>query len=82
MCNQEKLRQQIHQTFAPLPIWEAPYYSHEILGVSQLGELAQTVFGDTDPTQIFYRGPVQEVTREDGKYVLRLPLPMSRWTKC
>jgi arsenite-transporting ATPase len=73
--NQEKLRQQIHQTFAPLPIWEAPYYSHEILGTHQLGELAQTIFGDTDPTQIFYRGPVQEVTREDDKYVLRLPLP-------
>src|SRR5579875_1951219 len=26
--NQEKLRNQIHATFAPLPIWEAPYYSH------------------------------------------------------
>ncbi len=39
--NQEKLRNQIHATFAPLPIWEAPYYSHEILGIPQLSELAQ-----------------------------------------
>jgi arsenite/tail-anchored protein-transporting ATPase len=73
--NQEKLRQQIHQTFAPLPIWQAPYYSHEILGVNQLSALAQTIFGNTDPTRIFYRGPVQEVTRQGDKYVLRLPLP-------
>ncbi|HET9919005.1 MAG TPA: TRC40/GET3/ArsA family transport-energizing ATPase [Ktedonobacteraceae bacterium] len=73
--NQEKLRQQIHQTFAPLPIWEAPYYPHEILGTKQLGELAQTVFGNTDPTQIFYRGAVQEITRQGDTYVLRLPLP-------
>ncbi len=73
--NQEKLRLQIHQTFAPLPIWEAPYYSHEILGVNQLGALAQTIFGDTDPTQIFYRGPVQEVTQQGDIYILRLPLP-------
>src|SRR5579875_1916154 len=73
--NQEKLRQQIHQTFAPLPIWEAPYYAHEILGVNQLGALAQTIFGDTDPTQIFYRGPVQEVTQQGEEYILRLPLP-------
>ncbi|HLI05286.1 MAG TPA: ArsA family ATPase [Ktedonobacteraceae bacterium] len=73
--NQEKLRQQIHQTFAPLPIWEAPYYAHEILGIQQLGALAQVIFGDTDPTQIFYRGPIQEVTREGDEYVLRLPLP-------
>ncbi len=73
--NQEKLRTQVHNTFAPLPIWEAPYYSHEIIGIAQLGELAQAVFGDTDPTQVFYRGPIQEVTRQGDTYVLRLPLP-------
>src|SRR6266705_1741159 len=54
--NQEKLRLQIHNTFAPLPIWEAPYYSREILGVEQLGELAQVIFGEQDPTEIFYHG--------------------------
>lgn len=72
---QEKLRKQIHATFAPLPIWEAPYRSREILGVEQLGELAQEIFGEQDPTQVFYRGPIQEVTREGEMYVLRLPLP-------
>jgi arsenite/tail-anchored protein-transporting ATPase len=73
--NQEALRLKIHQTFAPLPIWEAPYYAREILGIAQLGELAQTIFGDADPTQVYYRGPLQEVTREGDTYVLRLPLP-------
>ena len=73
--NQEKLRQQIHHTFAPLPIWEVPYYSHEIIGIPQLTDLAQTIFGDQDPTHIFYRGQVQEVTRVGDTYVLRLPLP-------
>ena len=73
--NQEKLRHQIHQTFAPLPIWEAPYYSHEILGISQLGKLAEVIFGEQDPTQVFYRGQIQEVTRQGDVYVLRLPLP-------
>ncbi len=73
--NQEKLRKQIHQTFAPLPIWEGPYYSREIIGIPQLGDLAQTIFGEQDPTQIFYRGPIQEVTRQGDVYILRLPLP-------
>ncbi len=73
--SQEKLRKQIHATFAPLPIWEVPYHSREILGVEKLSELAQEIFGDRDPTQVFYRGPVQEVTREGDMYVLRLPLP-------
>src|SRR6266705_4236246 len=73
--NQEKLRLQIHQTFAPLPIWEVPYYSHDILGIDQLGKLAQTIYGEQDPTQVFYRGPIQEVTQQGDRYVLRLPLP-------
>lgn len=73
--SQEKLRKQIHATFAPLPIWEVPYHSREILGVEKLSELAQEIFGDRDPTQVFYRGAVQEVTREGDMYVLRLPLP-------
>src|SRR5438874_3562680 len=73
--NQEKLRHQIHQTFAPLPIWEAPYYSHEILGISQLSKLAEVIFGEQDPTQVFHRGPIQEVIHQGDTYVLRLPLP-------
>ena len=73
--NQEKLRRQIHQTFAPLPIWEAPYRSQEILGVDALGALAETIFGAQDPTQVFYRGPIQEITRQGNEYILRLPLP-------
>ena len=73
--NQEKLRQQIHTTFAPLPIWEAPYYPREILGVKQLAELAETIFGEQDPTAVFYRGPVQEIVQQGDAYILRLPLP-------
>jgi arsenite-transporting ATPase len=73
--NQEKLRLQIHNTFAPLPIWEAPYYSREILGMKQLGALARAIFGDLDPTQIYHRGPIQEVIQQGDTYVLRLPLP-------
>jgi arsenite-transporting ATPase len=72
---QEKQRQRIHQTFAPLPIWEVPYYSHDIIGLKQLGELGQQIFSDKDPAQIFHRGPIQEITREGDIYVLRLPLP-------
>ena len=73
--NQEKLRLMIHNTFAPLPIWQAPYYSHDILGIRLLEELAQAVFGNLDPTQVFHRGPIQEVVHQGDTYILRLPLP-------
>src|SRR6266567_1970780 len=62
-------------SYRPVVIQEVPYYSPEIICIPQLTDLAQTIFGDQDPTQIFYRGQVQEVTRVGDTYVLRLPLP-------
>jgi arsenite-transporting ATPase len=73
--SQERFRLQIHQTFAPLPIWEVPYRSHEVIGLKQLRELGNIVFKDQDPTQIFHRGPLQEIKREGNTYILRIPLP-------
>jgi arsenite/tail-anchored protein-transporting ATPase len=75
MESQERYRQQIYDTFKPLPIWEGPYLSQEILGVDALRNLAHIIFGEDDPTQVFYRGAVQELVKNDQGYVLRLPLP-------
>ncbi len=72
---QERYRQQIYDTFQPLPIWEAPYLSQEILGTEALGKLAHTIFGEDDPTRVFYRGAVQELVKNEQGYILRLPLP-------
>jgi arsenite-transporting ATPase len=73
--SQERYRQQVYNTFQPLPIWEAPYFSQEILGVDALRELAHVIFGEDDPTQVFYRGAVQELVKNGQGYILRLPLP-------
>lgn len=73
--SQEQLRQQVHATFAPLPIWEAPYHAREIIGIPALGELARAIYGEHDPTRVYYRGPIQEITRQGDTYILRLPLP-------
>src|SRR5260370_8176354 len=71
--NQEKLRVQVHNTFAPLPIWEAPYYSREIIGITQLGQLGQATFGNTDPPQVFYPGPIPHVPPHAAPPDLPLP---------
>jgi arsenite-transporting ATPase len=72
---QQPYLREIRDTFAPLPVWEVPYAPHEIVGVDALRELAEQIFGSTDPTQVFYRGKLQEVTRVGNEYLLRLPLP-------
>jgi arsenite-transporting ATPase len=67
--------EQIHTTFAPLPVWDAPYRSREILGPSALAELGVEVWGRADPTQVFHRGSPQELIKVGDTYLLRLPLP-------
>ncbi len=73
---QAKYIEMIENNFRPLPIWYAPYYSHEVVGLAALEQLALDCFGETDPAGIFYRGIVQEVVDAgDGSYMLRLPIP-------
>lgn len=73
---QQKYIEMIENNFRPLPLWYAPYYSHEVVGVEALSQLAHDCFGDEDPCQIFYTGMLQEVVEhDDGSCTLRLPLP-------
>ena len=73
---QAKYLEMIENNFRPLPLWYAPYYSHEVVGLDALSQLAADCFGASDPGEIFYRGIVQEIVDTgDGGYMLRLPIP-------
>ena len=73
---QAKYLEMIENNFRPLPLWRAPYYAHEVVGVEALSQLAQDCFGKSDPGDIFYRGALQEIVeQEDGRYIMRLPMP-------
>ncbi len=72
---QQGYRTQAHELFAPLPIWEAPYEARDLRGTDDLSKLGRTLFGVADPTQVFFRGATQELSKLGDEYVLRLPLP-------
>jgi arsenite/tail-anchored protein-transporting ATPase len=73
----------VREAFHPLPIFEIPFFEQEVTGMEMLQIMARTIFGDTaerggsgDPTQRFYVGKPQDVFRQNGHYVLSIPLPM------
>ena len=73
---QAKYIELIENNFRPLPLWYAPYYAHEVVGLEALAQLAADCFGESDPGEIFYRGILQEIIDTgDGGYLLRLPIP-------
>lgn len=68
-------RTQVHDIFAPLPIWEAQHYPRDIKGLDDLAAVGRELFRTDDPTKIFFRGATQEIIKEGDEYVMRLPLP-------
>jgi arsenite-transporting ATPase len=72
---QQRYREQIEESFSPLPVATAPLLGHEVVGIEGLREMAQHLFGDDDPTKIYYPAVAQEVRAQDGEYVLSLGMP-------
>lgn len=76
---QTRYLEMIEANFRPLPMWQAPYYAHEVVGLAALAQLARDCFGEQDPGQVFYQGRLQEIVEgQDGQYLLRLPMPFVR----
>ncbi len=73
---QARYLQMIEDNFRPLPIWRAPYYAEEVVGLDALSRLAIDCFGNEDPGKIFFTGTLQEIIEmENGGYRLRIPIP-------
>jgi arsenite-transporting ATPase len=65
----------IEEGFTPLPIRAVPYFEQEVVGLEMLRRLGAALFGDDDPSVIFYHGRSYSVQRLDGGYRLELALP-------
>jgi arsenite-transporting ATPase len=72
---QQTYRQQIYDTFQPLPIWESPYYARDLSGLEDLSILGNDLFGDVDPVEVQFRGATHEIIPDGDNYIMRLPLP-------
>ncbi|MGD1902885.1 MAG: TRC40/GET3/ArsA family transport-energizing ATPase [Geitlerinemataceae cyanobacterium] len=73
--NQQQYKQEIHDNFSPLPVKEVPLYSEEMCGLEALERLKETLYGDEDPSQVYYKENTIRVVQEEGFYSLQLYLP-------
>jgi len=65
----------IHETFAPLPLFEVPWYGDEVVGEPALRRLAGDLWGNRNPMEVLSTGPGQRVEDRGRECVLSLPLP-------
>jgi arsenite-transporting ATPase len=72
---QKKYGQMIEEAFAPLPILAVPLFDQEVVGLKMLRRMAESIYGDGDPTQVYYTGQAQRVEKNEHGYTLTIPLP-------
>jgi arsenite/tail-anchored protein-transporting ATPase len=73
--SQGKYGRIVEEAFSPLPILQVPLFEQEVVGNGMLRRMAQAIYGDVDPTRVYFVGPVQQVQKADSGYLLSLPLP-------
>lgn len=64
-----------YNTLAPLPLFQVPWYSDEVVGRLVLERLARELWHELDPTHLLWNGPTQMIEERGDVYVLCLPLP-------
>ena len=65
----------VEEAFSPLPIFKVPLMDQEVVGVDMLRRMATAVFGDADPSKLFYAEQPQIIEKTDDGYLLKLRLP-------
>jgi arsenite-transporting ATPase len=74
---QETYMHQIEESFSPVPILTAELYSQEIVGMTLLEKMADSVYHEADPARLFFAQKPIRIEKEDGKFVLSLHLPFA-----
>jgi arsenite/tail-anchored protein-transporting ATPase len=67
----------VRSAFSPVPILTAPYFPREVIGDEMLDLLAEELFGESDASELLHRELSQELSGENGRATLRLPLPFA-----
>ncbi|MFN2568552.1 MAG: ArsA family ATPase [Candidatus Dormibacteria bacterium] len=67
----------VASAFSPIPILQTKLFDHEVTGLPSLGEMAEALYGDRDPSAIFHRTVPQKIRKTGSGYELALQLPFA-----
>lgn len=67
---------EIESSFNPLPIYQIRLKDSEIQGINCLEKIAEEEFNNLDLSSVLYEGNIQNIFKENGKYVLAISLPI------
>ena len=72
---QQRYATMVDTAFSPIPTLRTKLFDHEIVGLDSLAEMADSIYGDEDPSQIFYTRSRSAFARSGTNYELQIHLP-------
>ncbi len=72
---QARYQEVVDSAFSPIPILSTKLFDHEMVGIDNLAVMADSIYAEQDPTQIYYRAVPQRLKKVGAGYELRLHLP-------
>jgi arsenite-transporting ATPase len=72
---QQKYKVMIKESFSPIPIYYAPLFEKEIVGIEMLERLGDEVFDRRDPVKMEYNLRTQEIKKEKDEYIFSIYMP-------
>lgn len=74
---QKKYKDMIADSFSPIPIYNAPLFENEVVGLEMLERMGEEIFKEENPVEIKYNKRTQEVTKEGEEYVFSIYMPFT-----
>ena len=74
---QEEDLASVTDAFAPVPVLTARYFDREVRGPEMHAALAGELFEGLEPASVLGDGPGREILQEDGRTVIRIPVPFA-----
>ncbi|WP_110238708.1 ArsA family ATPase [Nocardioides gilvus] len=74
---QSEVMAEVRDSFGQLSLWTSPYREREPLGLDELRDVAERLYGDDDPFARSTLAPAFSVTTVEGGAVLTLALPQA-----
>src|SRR4029077_15653845 len=59
------------------PIFKVPFFNQEVVGLDMLRQMSVALYGDRDPSQVFYDDRPQEIEKSEDGYILKMSLPFA-----
>ncbi|MGB9553941.1 MAG: ArsA family ATPase, partial [bacterium] len=75
---QRKYLEEIDNSFFPLPILKVPHLSQEVFGKDLLKRLGERIYGEKDPSQVFFKEKPYRISSKDGDYLFEIYLPFTQ----